>query len=550
MSTAATKKKKKTRQQKAALQGRDASRGTASGHPRSTGGAGDSSSGSSSGVDLSPTPGALNRSQGSRNQSSERSLARQARAEASANTNPNSSPQVSKPAALQQDSASQQSDNTNGKQASSGKPKQDFATGRTLFPVESGGKTQYLPMASEATPRERQSGQFVTNESVQKDAVNTLLDPADTNRASVQDFNTGRTLFATETADGKREYLPKESEATALELSQGKYVPDDQVEVESVGNEVLNKPPLFEFNGQRNLFATKAADGSIEYLPTKSDANAFELSQGRYVNDEEISLKAPLGAENTMSNRQPRYDIGKGRTIYGVETKEGETLYLPRESDANGWERAEGLFIPDDAVIRHESQRHRKSRQNNSATLAQARAQRANELAGAGTGPSGDATPDPVRQATDGTALWDGFTPPKVREEKQRETLAKLRPKYDLGKGRMVYPTETGQGKIEYLPLLEDASNSERILGLYAAFVPPEPLEDFLANLEDQNQIARESFATEGGDVQAYSQEDIDTAFEEAPTLVLRSMQLVSDSAQQTPELQQQFSDVEAERET
>ena len=114
----------------------------------------------------------------------------------------------------------------------------------------------------------------------------------------------------------------------------------------------------------------------------------------------------------------------------------------------------------------------------------------------------------------------------------------------------MVYPTETGQGKIEYLPLLEDASNSERILGLYAAFVPPEPLEDFLANLEDQNQIARESFATEGGDVQAYSQEDIDTAFEEAPTLVLRSMQLVSDSAQQTPELQQQFSDVEAERET
>jgi hypothetical protein len=385
---------------------------------------------------------------------------------------------------------------------------------------------------------------------VQKDAVNTLLDPAATNPASVQDFNTGRTLFATETADGKREYLPKESEATALELSQGKYVPDDQVEVESVGNEVLNKPPLFEFNGQRNLFATKAADGSIEYLPTKSDANAFELSQGRYVNDEEISLKAPLGAENTMSNRQPRYDIGKGRTIYGVETKEGETLYLPRESDANGWERAEGLFIPDDAVIRHESQRHRKSRQNNSATLAQARAQRANELAGPGTGPSGDATPDPVRQATDGTALWDGFTPPKVREEKQRETLAKLRPKYDLGKGRMVYPTETGQGKIEYLPLLEDASNSERILGLYAAFVPPEPLEDFLANLEDQNQIARESFATEGGDVQAYSQEDIDTAFEEAPTLVLRSMQLVSDSAQQTPELQQQFSDVEAERET
>ncbi|NEO53215.1 MAG: hypothetical protein F6K54_09065 [Okeania sp. SIO3B5] len=490
------------------------------------------------------SPGALTRIKSSRNQSPERSQARQARAKASAN--PNSPPQVSKSAALKQP-ASQKPDNT-GKQASPGKPKRDFATGRTLFPVESGGKTQYLPIASEATARERQLGLFVANESVQKEAVNKLLDPATVKRASVRDFNTGRTLFATETADGKREYLPKESEATALELSQGKFVPDAQVEVPSVGNEVLNKRPLFEFNGQRNLFATKAADGSTEYLPKKSDANAFELIQGRYVNDGYIGLKAPLGAENAMSNRKPRYDIGKGRTVYGVETKEGKTVYLPRESDASGLERARGLFIPDDAVDRHESKRRRKSRQDDSATVARYRALRADELAGGATGSSGDSTPEPVSQASDGTALWDGFSHPQVSEEKQRQTLAKLRPKYDLGKGRMVYPTETARGKIEYLPLLEDASNSERVRGLYAAFVPPEPLEDFLANAQDQNQIARQSFATESGDLQAYSQEDIDTAFEEAPTLVLRSMQLVSDSAQQTPELQQKFSDVEAER--
>lgn len=543
MSTTETKKKIR-RQQKGQLQSRNPRRDVStSGATSSTQSVADSTIAS-----MARSAGALTRSQDSRNQSPERSPDRQARADASANTNPNSPPQVSKPAALQQESANPEPDNINGKQASSGKPKQDFATGRTLFPVESGGKTQYLPIASEATAQERQSGLFVTNESVQKDAVNTLLDPAATNRPSVRDFNTGRTLFATETADGKREYLPKESEATALELSQGKYVPNDQVEVPSIGNEVLNKRPLFEFNGQRNLFATKAADGSIEYLPKKSDANAFELSQGRYVNNEEISLKAPLGAENTMSNRKPRYDIGKGRMVYGVETKEGETLYLPQQSDASALERAQGLFIPDDAVIRHESKRRIKSQQDNSATLAQDRAQRADELASGATDPSGGPTPEPVRQATDGTALWDGFTPPKVNEEKQQETLAKLRPKYDIGKGRMVYPTETAQGKIEYLPLLEDASNSERILGLYAAFVPPEPLEDFLANAEDQNQIARQSFATEGGEVQAYSQEDIDTAFEEAPTLVLRSMQLVSDSARQTPELQQKFSDVEAER--
>ncbi|NEQ65192.1 MAG: hypothetical protein F6K21_06780 [Symploca sp. SIO2D2] len=518
MSTAATKKKKKMRKQKAASQGRDASIGAAE---------------SSSGVDLRPTPGALTRSQGRRNQSPERSQARQARADTSVNSN--SPPQISKPAALKQQSTSQEPNNTNGKQASKGKPKRDFATGRTLFPVESGGKTQYLPIAREATARERRLGLFVANDSVQKEAINTLLDPATVEPASVRDFNTGRTLFATETANGKREYLPKESEATALELSQGKYLPDAQVEVPPIGNEVLNKRPLFEFNSQRNLFATKATDGSIEYLPKKSDATAFELSQGRYVNDGEISLKAPLGAENAMSNRKPRYDIGKGHIIYGVETKEGETLYLPRESDASGLERAQGLFIPDNAVDHHESKRRRTTLEDNSAAVAQHRARRADKLAGGVTARSSDSTPAPVRQATDGTALWDGFTPVKVSEEKQRETLARLRPKYDLGKGRMVYPTETAKGKIEYLPLLEDASNSERIFGLYAAFVPPEPLQNFLASAEDQNQIARQSFATERGEVSAYSQEDIDAAFEQAPTLVLRSAKLVIDRDRQTP---------------
>jgi len=402
MSTAKIKKKIR-RLQKGLLKRhnprRDAS--TRSTTPRNTQSAADSEI-------ASPTrsPATLTRSQGRRNQSPERSQARQARVDASAN--PNSPPKISKPAALKQQSTSQEPNNTNGKQASKGKPKRDFATGRTLFPVESGSKTQYLPITREATSRERRLGLFVANDSVQKDAVNTLLDPATVEPASVRDFNTGRTLFATETADGKREYLPKESEATALELSQSKYLPDAQVEAPPIGNEVLNKRPLFEFNGQRNLFATKATDGSIEYLPKKSDATAFELSQGRYINDGEISLKAPLGAENAMSKRKPRYDIGKGRIIYG-------------------------------------------------------------------------------------------------------------------------------KGKIEYLPLLEDASNSERIFGLYAAFVPLEPLQDFLANVEDQNQIARQSFATERGEVITYSQEDIDAAFEQAPTLVLRSAKLVIDSDRQTP---------------
>lgn len=498
------------------------------------------------------SPAVLTRSQG-RNLLPGRSLARRARADARADANSFSPPQVSKPPTLKRQS-DRDLNSTNAKQASnSGQPKRDFATGRTLFPVERGGKIQYLPIASEATSRERDLGLFVANASVQKDPVNSLLDPTAVKRVSVRDFNSGRTLFAadsadgggrtlfaTESADGGIEYLPKESEATALELSQGKYVRDAQVEVPPIGNQVLNRRPLFEFNGQRNLFPTRAADGSIEYLPKKSDADAFELSQGSYVNDADISARAPLGAENAMSNRQPRYDIGKGRRVYAVTTKDGDTLYLPRESDASGWERSQGLFIPDEAVDRHESKRRRTALRDDSADRAQRRAQRAEGLASGATRSDRDRVPDPVRQASDGTALWDGFSPPEVSPEKKWETLAKLRPKYDLGKGRMLYPTETARGKIEYLPLRGDASNSERVLGLYAAFVPPEPLEDFLANAD----IAPRDFATESGQVRTYSQEDINTAVDRVPTLVLRSAQLVSDSARQTPELQQQFSDV------
>ncbi|MEM9003401.1 MAG: hypothetical protein AAGE59_07745 [Cyanobacteria bacterium P01_F01_bin.86] len=556
MSTAKTKKKIR-RRQKGPLQRRNARRDVTSNSATrrrrtaddsGTSGRRTASPSLSTGTSdrRSTTPATLTRRQGTRNLLPGRTEARRARADARADGTSYTPPQVRKPPALKRQKAQRDLRATQAKQASpTGKSKRDWATGRTLFPVESGGKTQYFPIASEATPHERRHGLFVTDSSVQKDTVNQLLDPAQVDRASVRDFNTGRTLFATENADGKREYLPKASEATARELSQGKYVPDAQVEVPPQGNEVLDQRPLYEFNGQRNLFPTKAADGTVEYLPKQSDANAFELSQGRYVDDAAISAQAPLGATNAMSNRSPRYDIGKGRQVYAVETVDDagkrQTRYLPRESDATGFEQARGLFIPDDTVDRHERKRLRTALRDDSAQLAQRRSQRAATLPAGVPNRDRDTSPDPVTQATDGTPLWDGFTPPEVSEAKQRETLTNLRPRYDLGKGRRVYPTETAQGKIEYLPLLEDASNRERILGLYATFVPPEPLEDFLAATTQQNQIVRQDFATDRGDVKAYAQADIADAFEQAPTLVLRSAQLVSNKARQTPELHQQF---------
>ena len=107
----------------------------------------------------------------------------------------------------------------------------------------------------------------------------------------------------------------------------------------------------------------------------------------------------------------------------------------------------------------------------------------------------------------------------------------------------MLYPTEVAKGKIKYLPLLEDASNLERIQGLYAAFVPPEPLEVFLENQTAQNGVTQQWFETDLGEVKAYTQEAINAAFETAPRLVLRSTKFVMNIARNTPELHQQFED-------
>ncbi|WP_206602820.1 hypothetical protein [Leptolyngbya ohadii] len=517
-----------------------------------------------SGLGISPSPGshgALTRSLGTRNLTPNRPDARRARADARADINPYSPPQVSKPAVLKRQNVKR------NLHLAEGKPKRDFATGRTLFPVEGeGDKPQYLPIAREATALEIQNGAFLPDEAVQKDPVKWTTGEL----VSVRDVGRGRTLFAMKTEDRKSEYLPRAKDATALELSLGKYVPNEAVEVPPKNGKPINKEPLRDFATGRTLFATKATnnkkdggkkdddkdDGKeYDYFPRESEATALELSQGRYVKDDDISAKAPLGEQHAISDRPPKYDPGKGRKVYAVKipssdkTKPGDetkfdTIYLPREGDASGLELAKGLFIPDDVVAAHESKRRRTALRDDVADVDQRRAQRAAKLP-AGVNRKEDKSIVPVREVEDGTKtklkLWDGFTPPEISEEKQHETLKTLKPKYDIGKGRMLYPTETVQGKVEYLPLHDDASDEEKFLGLYAAFVPPEPLEEFLGDAEAQGEIVRQSFVTKRGNVVAFKEEDIKKALERAPTLVLRSAQLVSDSARQVPELQQHF---------
>nr|VFK63834.1 MAG: hypothetical protein BECKUNK1418G_GA0071005_10385 [Candidatus Kentron sp. UNK]VFK70944.1 MAG: hypothetical protein BECKUNK1418H_GA0071006_10445 [Candidatus Kentron sp. UNK] len=529
-------KTKKIRRQKGADSKRRASIGSSGGVQRQRGGAASRASSSR------PSPGTLTRGRANAMASPGRPVARQARANAMAGANADStSPKVARPPALQRSNATRDLHKKAGQKADkTKKPKTDFATGRTLFPVDRGnGKIDYLPMASEASDHERGKELFVSDDSIEKPPVNTLSEGG----KSTRDFSTGRTVFATKNPDGKTEYLPKQSDATPLELSRGKYVSDGDVEAPSKAGEVLDgKRPRYEFATGRNLFATKNADGKTEYLPKKSEATARELKDGRYVADNAISQKAPLGAANAMTNKKPKYDLFKGRKVYAVVTGDGKTRYLPRESDASDLERMGGLTIPDDVVDGHEKRRRRTALKGDNADHKLRRAQRAAKRAGAIT-----SRPDrpivPITRAKDGKEIWDGESLPEVSEENQRETLKKFKPKYDLFKGRMLWPTETAKGKIEYLPLRDDATNDERIDGRYAAFAPPEPLEEFLQDLEDQDTIQRRTFDTEQGEVKAYAREAIEDAFESAPILVLRAAGLVEGAARETPRLRQAWGD-------
>ncbi len=527
-----TAKKKKMRARQGSVNRRKSGGGLDGNRRRRADSAGSGSLSPGSGRSK-PNRAELKRSQGTRSLLPGQPDARRARANAGADLNPHSPPTVRKPPALKRSHAAGDVRQA-GRTAAPGKVKRDLRTGRALFPVDvGGGKINYLPAKSEANAQEKKRGLFVETDSMKQEPTNTLS----ANGKSLPDYATGRILFATERSDGRAEYLPKESDATAFELSQGKYISDESVESPPIGNRLLDKRPLFEFANQRSLFATEGENGKIQYLPKRSEANAYELKKGRYVKDEDISLKTPLGVENSLSNEIPRYDIGKGRTVYAITTPDGKPLYLPRESEADAFEQMRGLYIPDEIIDRHEEKLRRTALKNDGAYVEARRAQRAAQLHGGTADQKRDLSIEPVTEADDGTELWDGSSVPDVSEKKQRETLQKLMPRYDLGKGRMVYPAETAKGKIKYLPLAEEATDTERLNGQFAAFVPPEPLQDFL-----ENATKRQTFDTDSGEVNAFRQADIQKAFESAPTLVLRSAGLVSKAAVLNPALQQEWS--------
>lgn len=80
-----------------------------------------------------------------------------------------------------------------------------------------------------------------------------------------------------------------------------------------------------------------------------------------------------------------------------------------------------------------------------------------------------------------------------------------MRPKNDIGKSQMIYPTEKSKGKIAYLLRENATSEWEKAHRLYVAMDPEKPLKVFLARDEIADEIAPRTFDPDKGEVRAYA---------------------------------------------
>ncbi len=144
----------------------------------------------------------------------------------------------------------------------------------------------------------------------------------------------------------------------------------------------------------------------------------------------------------------------------------------------------------------------------------------------------------PITKADDGTELWDGSTPPELGPREQDDVLANLEPLYDLGKGRLIYPTSEvdANGKPIYAPRPEDANNKEKRNGIFISIVPERPLDEFV-----RDKLTPQEFEANGGTIEAYALADVKQAFAAETRFVVHTQRYLDAQAKNKESLQQKW---------
>ena len=334
------------------------------------------------------------------------------------------------------------------------------------------------------------------------------------------DIGKNRLVYPSKGDDGKTRYLPRESAATRDEIKKGLFIKMPEKGPMEVDPALTRK---FDVGKGRFIYPVKDANGKISYLPREGEASKIEKENGAFVKNIAVVQKVE-------PNLKAKYDIGKGRYVFPVEGANNKVEYLPKREDANNFELANGLFVKNEDVEGLEPIEERRIR----------RARRLSKKK-----PEPPATDDqgrrnlktrPIPEAKDGTALWNMKDIPEIDVEKERKLLRALKPKYDIGKGRMIYPTLNDQGETIYLPLKDEANDKELKDGIFAEFIPKEGMAKFIAD-----NISKQEMEVESGKVTAITEDDLTSAFGNVDDLVLRPHKAVLSAISSNEDLQQEW---------
>ncbi len=200
-----------------------------------------------------------------------------------------------------------------------GKPK--YEANRYLYPVtEAAGNLAYLPLETDATQRELENGLYLPFDTIETSGR--IIDRSQRAQrlhpigsigisdATDQD----RLLYAKTDPNEEVRYLPKASEATANEIANKQFIPDEETDLITDRQDLGRKP----FN--------EATDGTL-------------LWDGK-------SVPAPTALQQiaVLKSLKPNFDPEHGRMVYPVPKTDGTPQYLPLAEDATLEEIANGNY--------------------------------------------------------------------------------------------------------------------------------------------------------------------------------------------------------------
>ncbi len=278
------------------------------------------------------------------------------------------------------------------------------------------------------------------------------------------------------------------------------------------------KMPIYDVLKGRNVYLTTDSNGKQRYVPKESQATAKEKAKGLFIKDrtvikkgkkalnkdaqpkldstgrntypvkgeddttqylpkesdatqeeknqghyvEESSLNSPVKAKQASEGGLPIRDLGKGRKVYATLSEDGDQIFLPRERDATPYEKRKGLFVTNESAVM----------QTKGKQMAEGKPipdLGKNRMVYPTESTDGEIVFYPRESEATPNEINSGqfVTDESVKDQTEKKTSQKEEAKYNKDKNRFEYPYENQEGEITYLPKENEASEEEKANGQF-----------------------------------------------------------------------------------